>query len=111
VNEIPIRRVRFPRTTAAERKRWVKRYRAANLSQRDFATRHGMSVSALVRWLAEDDDRPGGQSDFQWQEISVAGVEPQSGWAAELAFKDGCTLRLSAQAAGVVLEPWLQSRQ
>ena len=41
----------------------------------------------------------------------MAAIPTQSQWAAELAFKDGSTLRLSAQAANGLLEPWLASRR
>jgi hypothetical protein len=70
-----------------------------------------MSLSALVRWLAEN---PSGQAAVQaiaWQEVSMPAVQTQSQWAAELAFKDGNTLRLSAQAVNGLLEPWLASRR
>jgi len=70
-----------------------------------------MSLSALVRWLAEN---PSGQATPQgipWREVSVSALQAQSQWAAELAFKDGSTLRLSAQAANGLLEPWLASRR
>jgi hypothetical protein len=38
-------------------------------------------------------------------------VQSQGQWAAELAFKDGSTLRVSAQAAHALLEPWLAARR
>jgi hypothetical protein len=70
-----------------------------------------MSLSALVRWLGEN---PFGQATGQvipWREVSMSTVQTQSQWAAELAFKDGSTLRLSAQAANGLLEPWLALRR
>ena len=70
-----------------------------------------MSLSALVRWLGES---PSGQAPAQgvsWREVSMAAAQPQSHWAAELVLQDGSTLRLSAQAANGLLEPWLASRR
>ena len=69
-----------------------------------------MSLSALVRWLCEKPTAPATAQVIPWREVSMPAVQTQSQWAAELAFKDGTTLRLSAQAAKGLLEPWLASR-
>lgn len=70
-----------------------------------------MSLSALVRWLGE---KPSGQATAQmipWREVPMAALQTPSQWAAELAFKDGSTLRLSAGAADGLLQAWLTSRR
>ena len=41
----------------------------------------------------------------------MAAVQTQSPWAAELVFKDGSALRLSAQAVNGLLELWLAARR
>ena len=70
-----------------------------------------MSLSALVRWLGENPSSPAASQVIPWREVSMSAVQTQNQWAAELAFKDGSTLRLSAQAAKGLLEPWLASRR
>ena len=68
-----------------------------------------MSLSALVRWLAENPPAPA--QGIPWREVSMAAVQTQSPWAAELVFKDGSALRLSAQAVNGLLELWLAARR
>ena len=70
-----------------------------------------MSLSALVRWLAENPSVQATAQGIPWREVSMATAQTQSHWAAELIFKDGSTLRLSAQVANGLLEPWLASRR
>jgi hypothetical protein len=69
-----------------------------------------MSLSTLARWLAEIASGQAAPHDIPWREIPMPAVQAQSQWAAELAFKDGSALRLSAQAVNGLLEPWLASR-
>jgi hypothetical protein len=69
-----------------------------------------MSLSALVRWLGENPSSQATAQGIPWREVSMPALQTQGQWAAELAFKDGSTLRLSAQAANALLEPWLASR-
>jgi hypothetical protein len=70
-----------------------------------------MSLSALVRWLSENPSRQAAAQVIPWREVPLAAVQTQSHWAAELVFKDGSALRLSAQAVNGLLEPWLASRR
>jgi len=70
-----------------------------------------MSLAALVRWLAEKPSDQAPAQEIPWREIPMPTVQAQGQWAAELAFKDGSTLRLSAQAANGLLQPWLASRR
>jgi hypothetical protein len=70
-----------------------------------------MSLSALARWLGENFHAPATSQGIPWREVSVSALQAQSQWAAELAFKDGSALRLSAQAVNGLLAPWLASRR
>jgi hypothetical protein len=70
-----------------------------------------MSLSALVRWLSENPSRQAAAQVIPWREVPMAAVQTQSQWAAELVFKDGSALRLSAQAVNGLLELWLAARR
>ena len=70
-----------------------------------------MGLSTLGKWL-QMDNAPVGQkaSSPGWQEVVLPAIAPVSGWAAEIAFKDGSVLRLSSATAIALLEPWLDAR-
>jgi hypothetical protein len=99
----------YHRTTPTERERWVRQFEASGLSQRDFATRHGMGLSTLGKWLQLEKAVPARLASLPWQEVALAAV-PSPAWAAEIAFKDGSTLRLGASAADTLLGRWLACR-
>ena len=78
------------RKTPAERQRLVARFRESQMTQREFAARHGMGLSTLGKWL-----RGAGQSNpspVNFQEVvlpntalryAVEVVNPQ-GWIVRL---------------------------
>ena len=110
MSQLSIKRTRHPRTTAAQRREWVERYKRSGMSVPEFSQEHGMGHNTLYRWLSE-------HSRFNrklppsigWQEIPSAGIIPlASAWAAELALRNGHTLRLSAEAARAFLPAWLE---
>ena len=111
---------RSKRTSSAQRARWVRRFHASGLSQKDFVARHGMGFSTLSCWIAKQksllplktDESSGDKvgSPLRWQELSLPAPTSANSWAAELVLKNGSILRLSLQAATSLLQPWMDSR-
>ena len=110
MSQLSNKKARLPRTTDAQRREWVERYKRSGMSVPEFSQAHGMGHNTLYRWLSE-------HSRFNrklppsigWQEIPSAGIIPlASAWAAELALRSGHTLRLSAEAARAFLPAWLE---
>jgi len=83
------------RWTAAQRQRLLARYHRSQLSQAEFATRHGIGYSTLARWLSEAraDDRP----PMQFAEVQMPPAVRL--WAVEIASPSGWTVRLQNSAA------------
>ena len=80
-----------------------------------------MGLSTLTCWIAKQKaappplsiHKPTGDkaaSPLRWQELSLPVPISENSWAAELVLKNGCTLRLSFQAATSLLRPWMDSR-
>ena len=91
---------RRPRTTAQERTQWVQRFERSGLSRREFALRHGLVLSTLVRWLAH---QPlASVLTPLLREVSLGQVLGQPQWIAEVQRPDGLTVRLSATALPLV---------
>ena len=44
---------RFPQTTCEQRAHWILRYHQSGLTQRAFASEHGIGLSTLGRWLRD----------------------------------------------------------
>jgi len=70
-----------------------------------------MGFSTLGKWLQKENAPPGfhNADSPRWQEVILPAASSQ-GWAAEIAFKDGPILRLSAATANAMLGSWLNSR-
>jgi len=85
-NSIFIRR----RFTAAERAAWVRRFQRSGLTQRDFATQHGLGLSTLGRWLGQPSNSVSAPA-FAEVKLPVPGGR----WAAEIVHADGVVLRLA----------------
>ena len=87
--------------SAAERARWVERYRASGLGLKCFAAEHGLKPGQLHYWVYA----PGSGSPTEtvapvFQEVRLTGGGASAGgWAAEVRLPDGVTVRLREGAA------------
>lgn len=85
---------------AEERQRWVALYHQSDLTQEDFARRHGLSFRTLKNWLARS--RQSGAVTASaapvFQEIKLPEVDAGQAWAAEVSLDNQVTLRLSQSA-------------
>lgn len=83
------------RFSAEERFRLVEQYGQGDLTQVQFAERHGIKLHTLRLWLYKT--RRKKRSRTKFQEIpAVSFLGPR--WAAEIELKNGTTLRLGAEA-------------
>jgi transposase-like protein len=119
---------RRPHFTAEERETWVSRFRSSGLTQPEFAREHGLKLGTLQRWLYGRDAHaapkrkppvpgPGDRShridrtavaihrkprrtpSATFQEIMLSPIGPAgAGWAAEVRWPSGVTVRLGAGA-------------
>ena len=114
--------------TGDERADWVSRVRSSGLTQAEFAREHGLKLGTLQRWLygrgapaarkrkppvpAPEDRshrigrtavgihrKPGGASSATFREVMLPPPGPGSaGWAAEVTWPGGVTVRFGAGA-------------
>lgn len=100
-----------PTPNAAERARWVERYRRSGLTQRAFAAAHGLQAGRLHYWLYGPRAAPRpGLPGPRLQEVRVEGWTGVQRWSAEVGLPDGRTLRLDAPLARELLAPLLTPR-
>lgn len=95
------------RTAPQERAAWVRRFEHSGLTRLEFAHRHGVGVSTLDRWRAQE--RSSGPMPAL-RELNLSPLlagQPQ--WVAEVQHPDGRIVRLSASALPLV-ETVLHSR-
>ena len=102
---------RYPQTTSEQRAPWILRYQQSGLTQRAFASEHGIGLSTLGRWLrdrvptaVEPPALP------RLQEVPLSSLLGTLSWAAEITFADGTTVRLTGEVADRLLQPWLLAR-
>ncbi|MBX3732417.1 MAG: hypothetical protein KF791_07455 [Verrucomicrobiae bacterium] len=89
---------------AAERQRWVQRYREGDLGLRRFAEVHGLRASQLHYWIyggrgaksrkAADVLRPAEPMFREVEWVRRSPPDPGGGWDAEIAWRDGTCLRV-----------------
>lgn len=91
------------RHTPRQRTELLTQYRRSGLSQRDFVQSHGLGLSTLTQWLRQErlsGIQPDGRNGaVPFQEVSLRPQFSSTGWAAEVALRDGAVLRLGAQAS------------
>ncbi len=78
------------RWTDEQRQQLLARYHQSQLTQRDFAARHGMGLSTLGKWLRDADKAPLPSVTFQ----EVALPQETTHWAVELVSPQGWIVRL-----------------
>ncbi len=87
---------RRPRSTAAQRAQWVRRFLRSNLSPSEFALQRGLRLCTLQRWIRQSSG-PAAPPVITpaFAELKLPDPLPPARWAAELARPDGLTLRLA----------------
>ena len=75
--------------TSEQRQQLLARYHQSQLTQRQFATRHGIGLSTLSKWLR----RASNQSvpPVKFQEVTLP--NPTSRWAVEVVSPNGWVVR------------------
>ena len=103
---------RRPRSTPEERAKWVRRYERSDLSQREFAERHGLGVFTLRRWIAQAASQasPTRNGKPVWQELTLGGLPGANRWAAEVVRPDGLVVRVAYDTPMALLEALLRGR-
>jgi transposase-like protein len=78
------------RRTPKQRQRLVARFHRSRLTQRDFATRHGVGLSTLSKWLRLERDAVPAKVKFQ----EVRLLNPTTRWPIEVVSPQGWIVRL-----------------
>lgn len=88
------------RFTFEQQQQWVKLYSRSGLTQRDFATKHGLGFSTLQRWLVRYPTRLPALAPRApiFAELKLPPVSGACRWAAEVVKPNGLTVRLAPDA-------------
>ena len=78
------------RRTSEQRQQLVTRFHRSQLTQRDFAARHGIGLSTLNKWLRLERDAVPAKVKFQ----EVRLPNPTSRWPIEVVSPQGWIVRL-----------------
>ena len=78
------------RWTAAQRERFVGDFHQSETTQRDFAARHGVGLSTLVKWLRLE--RTVAPAKVKFQEVRLPNAAPR--WTVEVVNPQGWIVRL-----------------
>ena len=78
------------RKTAEQRQQLLARYHQSQLTQRDFAVRHGLGLSTLSKWLRRESKQS--LPPVQFQEVALS--TPTPSWAVEVVSPNGWVVRL-----------------
>ncbi|MGD0615444.1 MAG: hypothetical protein ABSA69_08415 [Verrucomicrobiota bacterium] len=76
--------------TGSGRRRWTSKQRQRLLILRGFATRHGVGLSTLIKWLRLERDAVPAKVKFQEVRLS----SPASRWPVEVVSSQGWIVRL-----------------
>ena len=83
----------------------MARFHESNLTQRDFAHRHGVGLSTLVKWLRLERDAV--PAKVQFQEVRLP--NPASRWPVEVVSPQGWTVRMQNGSDVQMLPQLLQA--
>ena len=89
------------RLSVHQRQRLVGRYHRSQLTQAEFAARHGIGVSTLGKWLREARGVESSQPPLRFQEVTLPSTAPR--WALEVVNPQGWTVRLVSVSDAEVL--------
>ena len=78
------------RWTDKQRQRLLARFHQSQLSQRDFAGRHGVGLSTLSKWLRVESETP--SPPVKFQEVTLPNMPLR--YAVEVVSPQGWTVRL-----------------
>jgi transposase-like protein len=83
------------RFSPQQRERLLARFHQSQLTVKQFATRHGVGLSTLSKWLQQE--RLSGKPAVNFQEVVVPHAAPK--WAVEITSSKGWTVRLQDSSA------------
>lgn len=69
-------------------------YHRSQLTQAEFAARHGIGLSTLDKWLREERGVDAASPPVRFQEVMLSSTAPR--WAVEVVNPQGWTVRLQA---------------
>ena len=78
------------RWTTKQRQRLLARFHESQLTQRDFAGKHGVGLSTLSKWLRVESEAP--SPPMKFQEVTLPNVSQR--YAVEVVSPQGWTVRL-----------------
>jgi len=104
VNSTKIRS-RRRRWTSKQRKRFLADFHENKTTQRDFASRHGVGLSTLVKWLRLERDAV--PTKMKFQEVRLP--NPTSRWPVEVVSPQGWIVRLQNGSDVQILPQLLQA--
>jgi transposase-like protein len=78
------------RWTSKQRQRLLTRFRRNEMTQLDFAARHGVGLSTLGKWLREESEAP--SPPVKFQEVRLP--NPTARWPVEVVSPQGWIVRL-----------------
>ena len=78
------------RWTSKQRQRFLARFHQSQLTQRDFANRHGIGLSTLSKWLRVESETP--SPPVKFQEVTLPNMPLR--YAVEVVSPQGWTVRL-----------------
>jgi transposase-like protein len=93
------------RWTSKQRQKWLARFHESKLTQRDFANRHGLGLSTLVKWLRLE--REAVPAKVKFQEVQLP--NPTSRWPVEVVNPQGWIVRLQNGSDVQILPQLLQA--
>ena len=78
------------RWTDKQRQRLLARFKESQLTQRDFAGKHGVGLSTLSKWLRVESEAP--SPPMKFQEVTLPKISQR--YAVEVVSPQGWTVRL-----------------
>jgi transposase-like protein len=93
------------RWTAKQRQRFLARFHQSQLTQRDFATRHGVGLSTLSKWLRVESEAT--SPPVKFQEVTLPNAPLR--YAVEIVSPQGWIVRLQNGAVVQALPELLQA--
>jgi transposase-like protein len=93
------------RWTAKQRQRFLARFHQSQLTQRDFASRYGVGLSTLSKWLRVESDTT--SPPVKFQEVTLPNMPLR--YAVEVVSPHGWTVRLQDSSEIETLAHMLQA--
>jgi transposase-like protein len=93
------------RWTAKQQQRLLARFHESQLTQRDFATRHGVGLSTLSKWLRVENEAA--SPPVKFQEVTLPNMPLR--YAVEVVSPQGWTVRLQNSSEIETLPQLLQA--